>query len=872
MSWFGGKKPSAAPRTPAASGSGRKSSSTASFDFDFDPDAAEDFGDLENDAGLLAELDGLKASMGLGDPAPSKPKAKSAPVPVKAAAKPQQRPPPQAAPPPAAVPVEDVDELITNLPGLEGGDGDEDIHVELTDADMNDPDLLAQLQAVGGDPLTDGDDTTHDEQHLPISEPAATVNDSSVTVEDALACQNPHLLLKYADLERARASSATDPAAAAQHRSNASAIADRHDALVRASEGHPSVSVRAQDVAADEPMDEPPEPSPPPKPTVDLSVVRARSAEYRRAAVEYKRAGDMTGARRMLTTHKELEAIVANAEMGKYPPPSYAVPGPPPPPEVAPPPQPKPVVTAPAVSPASSRAATGAKGKTAASPAAKVAVAVTPSAPADLGDLSMPVDPSKLIGADLTTTLKAHLDAQITLCGPISSYYLKKKKAAKSGGDEHQQLALRFHQLKKTMQMDLVTLAAVTGAKGHVGFRFERVEYQIEVSNADVEMDEMAVEVVRGIDFGGAGGGSELQTVVGFDMGWPGAEDARAAEGKGQTVLGKGASPDYGFAKRIKVERTRAFQRYLDRKRAVFDVMVVSRQWGGLFAKQVCVGRASVRLDALLKRCEVHEVVELTDPANPRKLTGGKLEVRIRVRVPLMEPEVVVRKERWMFPVFNQAPAVAPAPSLVVPLPAVEAQAPVTAVEPAAAPASEKLEVQKVDDRKPEEPKPVEPKPPVPKTELPSKEGPKKVEPSAAPTKLQKQPEVGAAKDEDIESMEIAFLNPETIVSNMVLEEEHTALLAKIATYGKAVPEELADRKMGYEFRMNMLVTNVQLGLLTMDDYIASVKIGIAACKKQALAFKHHGKMDLAKQAMKRIKLMTDEVEEVERAIAGGEL
>lgn len=49
-----------------------------------------------------------------------------------------------------------------------------------------------------------------------------------------------------------------------------------------------------------------------------------------------------------------------------------------------------------------------------------------------------------------------------------------------------------------------------------------------------------------------------------------------------------------------------------------------------------------------------------------------------------------------------------------------------------------------------------------------------------------------------------------------------------------------------------------------MLDYIAKVKKSLEETKKLALVFKKAGKMDEAKKAMARIKLMTQEIEEVE--------
>jgi hypothetical protein len=64
------------------------------------------------------------------------------------------------------------------------------------------------------------------------------------------------------------------------------------------------------------------------------------------------------------------------------------------------------------------------------------------------------------------------------------------------------------------------------------------------------------------------------------------------------------------------------------------------------------------------------------------------------------------------------------------------------------------------------------------------------------------------------------FPSADSIVSNQVLEHEHQAILAQIqqcTLQKQPIPDELQDKKNGYEIRMNMLVTMVQLGQLTMQ-------------------------------------------------------
>lgn len=61
-----------------------------------------------------------------------------------------------------------------------------------------------------------------------------------------------------------------------------------------------------------------------------------------------------------------------------------------------------------------------------------------------------------------------------------------------------------------------------------------------------------------------------------------------------------------------------------------------------------------------------------------------------------------------------------------------------------------------------------------------------------------------------------------------------------------------------------MLITMIQMGKLDMPGYISQVKKAISETKDVALVFKKHNRLDLAKIAIVRIKIMTDEVNEVE--------
>lgn len=115
----------------------------------------------------------------------------------------------------------------------------------------------------------------------------------------------------------------------------------------------------------------------------------------------------------------------------------------------------------------------------------------------------------------------------------------------------------------------------------------------------------------------------------------------------------------------------------------------------------------------------------------------------------------------------------------------------------------------------------------------------------------------------------------DSIVSNMVLEYEiNLATNALAGNSNKQLSaqarEDLIDRKQALEIKMNMLVIQVQTGMLDMETYLAEVKKRIEREKQLALLFKKHQRLDLAKAALARKKIMQDEVDEAEAAMAQG--
>lgn len=72
-------------------------------------------------------------------------------------------------------------------------------------------------------------------------------------------------------------------------------------------------------------------------------------------------------------------------------------------------------------------------------------------------------------------------------------------------------------------------------------------------------------------------------------------------------------------------------------------------------SKREIIGKAAIKLDDLLTKCEIHQFVPITDPTNPRKNTGAKIEVFIKLKVPLLKADIVKTSQKWLEIAFGDS-------------------------------------------------------------------------------------------------------------------------------------------------------------------------------------------------------------------------
>ncbi|XP_056264480.1 coiled-coil and C2 domain-containing protein 1A-like isoform X3 [Pseudoliparis swirei] len=142
---------------------------------------------------------------------------------------------------------------------------------------------------------------------------------------------------------------------------------------------------------------------------------------------------------------------------------------------------------------------------------------------------------------------------------------------------------------------------------------------------------------------------SDLDASVKFEFPFPTAEEAQ--RDKTGTVKGTN-NPEFKENFKLNISRGhRGFKRVIQSKGIKFEIV----HRGGLFKTDKVVGTAHLKLEALENQCDVREIIEVMDG---RKATGGKLEVKVKIREPLTGVDLHPVREKWLVldPVSSLSP------------------------------------------------------------------------------------------------------------------------------------------------------------------------------------------------------------------------
>jgi restriction endonuclease len=231
-----------------------------------------------------------------------------------------------------------------------------------------------------------------------------------------------------------------------------------------------------------------------------------------------------------------------------------------------------------------------------------------------------------------------------------------------------------------------------------------------------------------------------------------------------------------------------------------------------------------------------------------RRATGASLELKIRLRQPVLKPDIVDRTEKWLF-LRPDSVTLSPHESSSQ-NPSTPAQASIHSIS------KETLPVSQVTPTLTEVNKPASVEEENSKKENISTRPSGEIQPQASSNELEN-------------AIHWIEMDTDHLVSNLVLEAEiqlaQTKEIAAKAKKDTIAAEAAEDRRSACQVKLQLLQLNVEMGVLSMVDYRKTLVEALALAKEKALTLKRGNRLDLAAQALQRIKLMQQEVAEIDQ-------
>ncbi|XP_054835106.1 coiled-coil and C2 domain-containing protein 1B isoform X2 [Eublepharis macularius] len=200
----------------------------------------------------------------------------------------------------------------------------------------------------------------------------------------------------------------------------------------------------------------------------------------------------------------------------------------------------------------------------------------------------------------------------------------------------------RFEKLAQNCKkdLDILQLAQAQGLDPP-SHHFEERTFKIVRIFSELNSTEMHLIIVRGINLPAPPGvaPNDLDAFVKFEFHYPNAEQAQKSK---TSVIKNTNCPEYDQLFKLNINRNhRGFRRAIQAKGIKFEIL----HKGSFFRSDKQVGMAHLKLDKLESECEIREIIEVLDG---RKSTGGKLEVKVRLREPLSGQDLQTITENWL--------------------------------------------------------------------------------------------------------------------------------------------------------------------------------------------------------------------------------
>ncbi|XP_015247023.1 PREDICTED: coiled-coil and C2 domain-containing protein 1B [Cyprinodon variegatus] len=165
---------------------------------------------------------------------------------------------------------------------------------------------------------------------------------------------------------------------------------------------------------------------------------------------------------------------------------------------------------------------------------------------------------------------------------------------------------------------------------------FHTVRIFPELSSTD-----MVVIIVKGMNLPAPSGiqPNDLDAYIKFDFPYPSTEQPQRHK---TNIIKNTNSPEYNQSFTLSINRNhRGFRRVVASKGLKLELL----HKGGFLRSDKPIGSALVKLEKLESQSEIREIVEVMDG---RKHTGGRVEVKVRLREPLSGQDMQMSTERWL--------------------------------------------------------------------------------------------------------------------------------------------------------------------------------------------------------------------------------
>ncbi|XP_062395328.1 coiled-coil and C2 domain-containing protein 1A [Sardina pilchardus] len=200
----------------------------------------------------------------------------------------------------------------------------------------------------------------------------------------------------------------------------------------------------------------------------------------------------------------------------------------------------------------------------------------------------------------------------------------------------------RFEKLAEE-SMSNIELLKKAHAKGKPvpNYHMEERTFNTVKMYPNLTANEMQLIVVKGINLPAPSGVSpnDLDASVRFEFPFPSSEEPQ--KDKTSTIKNTNC-PEFKEQFKLNINRThRGFKRVVQSKGIKFEIF----HKGGLFKGDKSVGTAQLKLDSLENQCDLRQIIDVLDG---RKPTGGRLEVRVKIREPLGGVQLQPVTEKWI--------------------------------------------------------------------------------------------------------------------------------------------------------------------------------------------------------------------------------